>query len=77
MGRPLHIDGRAGGSAHQAARFGRRLAKLAGIRLEFWDERLTSWEARELLGGSRREPGATDRLAAVLLLESYLAAHRP
>ncbi len=73
VGKPLHMDGTESPSSVRAARFGRRLARHSGVRVEMRDERLTSWQAGDLLGPGRRERGATDRLAAVLLLESYLA----
>ncbi len=74
VGQPLHIDGAPSRSSDQAARFGRRLAKSAGVRVEMHDERLTSWESRQGSRSRPRKPGEIDRRAAVLLLESYLAA---
>ncbi len=77
VGKPLHIDGAASRSSDQATRFARRLAKHAGIRVEMRDERLTSWESRQRLGPRSRGRGDTDRMAAVLLLEGYLAESHP
>ena len=74
VGRPLHWDGSESPSSVQAERFGRRLAGRAGVELEMWDERLTSWEAEERLGRAARKKGATDRMAAIVLLESFLAS---
>ncbi len=76
VGKPLHWDGSESRSSGQAMRFARRLAKHANVDIKLWDERLTSWEAENLLGRSSRVAGATDRMAAVLLLESYLAAKK-
>lgn len=76
VGKPLHMDGTPSRSSDQALRFARRLAKHAGVRVEMRDERLTSWEARQRLGDRPRARGETDRLAAVLLLEGYLADAR-
>lgn len=76
VGNPLHMDGHESRSSRQAVRFARRLAKFADVDLELWDERLTSWEAEQMTKQSSINLGATDRLAAVLLLESYLAANR-
>ncbi len=73
VGMPLHMDGTASRSSDQATRFGRRLAKHAGVSVEMRDERLTSWEARQGAEALPRAPGETDRRAAVLLLEGYLA----
>ena len=74
VGKPLNLDGSESRSSHQAVRFARRLAKHAGVEVRMWDERLTSWEAENILGPHAKGPGAVDRVAAVLLLESFLAA---
>jgi putative Holliday junction resolvase len=74
VGNPLHLNGAESGSSSQAARFAFQLGRHAGIPVEMWDERLTSWEAETILGTRQKDPGEIDRLAAVLLLESYLAA---
>ena len=74
VGNPLHLNGAKSGSSSQAARFAFQLGRHAGIPVEMWDECLTSWEAESILGTRQKDPGEIDRLAAVLLLESYLAA---
>lgn len=74
VGDPLHLNGAKSGSASQAARFAFQLGRHAGVPVEMWDERLTSWEAQNFLGTRPKDPGEIDRLAAVILLESYLAA---
>lgn len=76
VGLPLNMDGTESRSSNLATRFARRLAKHAGVRVEMRDERLTSWEARQVSGGLSRDRGATDRVAAALLLEGYLAETR-
>ena len=73
VGKPVHWDGSESRSSRQAAQFARRLAKHAAVNVQLWDERLTSWEAENLLGRTRNVVGATDRMAAILLLESFLA----
>ena len=74
VGNPLHLDGSKSGSSGRAARFAFQLERHAGVPVEMWDERLTSWEAKNLLGAQPKDPGEIDRLSAVILLESYLAA---
>ncbi len=49
VGHPLHLDGRAGEMAEEAARFAARIQKAMGIPVELVDERLTSWEAAQTL----------------------------
>ncbi|MDA0205087.1 MAG: Holliday junction resolvase RuvX [Acidobacteria bacterium] len=74
VGAPLHMDGRVSPSSSQAEQLGRTLAKRCGIELVLWDERLTSVAAEEILAerGGKRKPGDVDRVAAALILQSYL-----
>lgn len=78
VGRPLHMSGSESRQSEYTREFAERLSKNLGLPVVYWDERLTSAEAERAL----RESGATleqrkrsvDRMAAVLLLESYLAS---
>jgi putative Holliday junction resolvase len=80
VGRPLHMSGSESRQSEYTREFAQRLQQHLGLSLIYWDERLTSAEAERML----REAGASleqkkksvDRLAAVLLLESYLEHHR-
>ena len=76
MGYPLHMSGKEGRQAEYARDFGERLAAASGVSLKFWDERLTTVEAERVLRESgisiRKRAAAVDRLAAVILLKSYL-----
>lgn len=77
MGLPRNMDGSEGPQAQAARAFGQRLAKN-GLRVEFQDERLTSWEAAEQIGprrGRERRSGELDSAAARLILQEYLDAH--
>ena len=81
MGNPLHMSGREGRQAEYARDFGERLRAASGIRVEFWDERLTTVAAQRVLRESgisiEKRAKAVDRLAAVILLESYLDSRNP
>jgi putative Holliday junction resolvase len=81
MGNPLHMSGREGRQAEYARDFGERLRAASGIPVEFWDERLTTVEAQRVLRESgisiEKRAKAVDRLAAVILLESYLDSRNP
>lgn len=76
IGLPLHLNGREGSQAAGAREFGRRLERRTGLPVVYWDERFTSVEAGRVLRASgisiRKRAQAVDRLAAVILLESYL-----
>jgi putative Holliday junction resolvase len=78
VGLPLNMDGTRGPQAQRAAAFAARLAEALGLPVDLWDERLTSREVgRTLLAAdlsrSRRRQ-VTDKLAAQVLLQSYLDA---
>jgi putative holliday junction resolvase len=81
MGNPLHMNGREGRQAEYARDFGERLRAASGIPVEFWDERLTTVAAQRVLRESgisiEKRARAVDRLAAVILLESYLDSRNP
>ncbi len=79
IGRPLHMSGSESRQSQYTADFAQRLERDLKLPVIFWDERLTSVEAERLLrtaGASlEHRKKAVDKLAAVLLLESYMA-HR-
>jgi putative Holliday junction resolvase len=73
----------SGTESRQAAytrEFAERLRTETGLPIVYWDERLTTVEAERVLREARatldQRKKAVDRLAAVLLLESYLDARR-
>jgi putative Holliday junction resolvase len=79
VGLPLNMDGSEGSSARAARTFGAQLATHLHLPVDYTDERLTSFEARERLsnqGGKRRRKTAVDAVAATIILEEWLAAHR-
>lgn len=80
IGKPLHMSGRESRQSEYTDEFARRLSEHVGLPVVFWDERLTSAEAERLLreGGATLEQRkkAVDRMAAILLLESYLENRR-
>jgi putative holliday junction resolvase len=81
MGNPLHMSGREGRQTEYARDFGERLGAASGIPVKFWDERLTTVAAERVLRESgisiEKRAKAVDRLAAVILLESYLDSGNP
>jgi len=76
MGNPLHMSGHEGRQVEYTREFADRLAERTGLEIRFWDERLTTVEAERVLRSSgisiEKRARAVDRLAAVILLESYL-----
>lgn len=49
VGLPLRLDGAAGEMAEEAKRFAERVRKQIGLPVEMVDERLTSWQAEQVL----------------------------
>ncbi|HWF47871.1 MAG TPA: Holliday junction resolvase RuvX [Bryobacteraceae bacterium] len=76
VGKPLHMSGDESRQSEYTREFAERLGNHLGLPVVFWDERLTSAEAERLLRDSgaslSQRKKAVDRMAAVLLLESYL-----
>jgi putative Holliday junction resolvase len=76
IGKPLHMSGQNSRQSEYTVEFAERLRQKSGLPIVYWDERLTTVEAERVLraGGATLEQRkkAVDRLAAVLLLESYL-----
>ncbi len=73
------MDGSEGPSARGARSFGAKLGDHLQLKVEYCDERLTSFEARERLsgeGGLRRRKAAIDAVAATIILEEWLATRR-
>lgn len=80
VGLPLGLDGREGASARRARRFSERLGELTGLPIVLWDERMTTVAAQRALGEAgvraREQKTMIDRVAAALMLQSYLDAKR-
>jgi len=76
IGYPLNMNGEPGPQAEWVRQYSALLECKAKLPVKLWDERLTSAEASRLLRDSSARPerksGTVDRMAAVLLLQSYL-----
>ena len=76
VGHPVHLDGTESEMAAEAARFAGRIEKELGLPVELADERLSSWEAGQVLaeaGKKKRVGNAVDHVAAAVILRDYLA----
>lgn len=77
VGNPLNMSGSKGSASEQAEIFADSLSSKTGLPVEMLDERLTSGSAEKTLiaGGASRKKRrkVKDKLAAVLILEQYLA----
>jgi putative Holliday junction resolvase len=76
IGLPLLMDGTEGTQARRVREFAETLTRTVSAPVEFVDERLTTREAEEVLFQSgaknQRRKGASDRIAAALILRSYM-----
>lgn len=75
-GLPKNMNGTLGPSGEAVKAYAAKLQKATGIDLDFWDERLTTVAAeRTLLEADvsrKKRKKVIDKLAAVLILQSYL-----
>ncbi len=80
MGLPYSMDGSLGFQARQVQKFTAKLAKALKLPVEYVDERLTSYQAEQLLIAEKRSPSRhkalIDRKAAALILQQWLDARR-
>ena len=76
VGNPVNMNGSEGPRARQAALFARTFANRCGLPVALWDERLTTRQAQRVLResgvGLEKRTKAIDRMAAVLILQSYM-----
>lgn len=80
MGLPYNMDGTLGYQAKHVQKFAHSASKQLGMILEFVDERLTSFEAEEMMKdqgiSARNNKGLVDRKAAALILQQWLSLKR-
>ena len=78
VGYPLHMSGEAGAQSLKMKEFADEVHRRFGLPVHLWDERLTSAQANRLLRETemsiRRRAQVVDRLAAVLILQSFMEA---
>lgn len=80
VGLPIGMNGSEGAAAEAARRFAARVAEATGLAVALLDERLTTVAAERVLleAGLRRDRrrAVRDRVAAAVLLQSYLDGAR-
>ncbi|MBI1740345.1 MAG: Holliday junction resolvase RuvX [Acidobacteriales bacterium] len=80
VGLPLRLSGAEGTQSEKMRRFADDLHDHFGVTVHLWDERWTSTEANRLLRETElsieKRAKAVDRMAAVLILQSWLEAHQ-
>lgn len=80
VGLPRNMDGSLGPQAQKVQAFAASVGAAARVPVRFWDERLTTVEAEQILSERnvpwQRRKGLVDQVAAVLILQEYLD-HQP
>jgi putative Holliday junction resolvase len=80
VGLPYSMDGSLGFQARQVQKFTKRLSQALQLPVEYVDERLTSFQAEQMLIAENRSPsrnkGLIDRKAAAVILQQWLDARR-
>ncbi len=81
LGFPLQLDGREGPAVQAMRAFEAKLEAGISVPIVLWDERMTTKAAEDLLIAAdvsrKKRKGAVDRVAAAILLQSYLEAQAP
>jgi putative Holliday junction resolvase len=77
IGLPLNMNGTESEQTEKTRTFADMVREKLKLPVVFWDERLTSWEAQELLkekSGGKQDKSEIDKLSACLILQGYLAS---
>jgi putative Holliday junction resolvase len=76
LGDPRHMSGAVSEQAEYTREFAKELERKTCLPVILRDERLTSWEAAEILrergASAPGQRGAIDQMSAVILLQGYL-----
>ncbi len=81
LGYPKNMDNSVGEQAEKTEEFAKELQRRTGLNVILWDERLTSVSANRVLDegevkGRKERKKVIDKLAAAIILESYLGSIR-
>jgi len=74
VGLPLNMDGSEGLQARKVRNYIRKLQQQLSSPIIFWDERLSSFVADQIIRQNKRRRGSkhNDDIAAAAILQSYL-----
>jgi putative holliday junction resolvase len=76
VGLPVRMGGEDSAQTKRTREFAEELRIALSLPVHLADERLTSWEANQMLDSEKltriERKGKVDKIAAVLILESYL-----
>jgi len=79
VGLPLRLSGSASAQTEKVTAFAEELRTRFQLPVHLWDERLTSVEANRLMRDAdasiEQRAASVDRMAATLILQSFMDAH--
>ncbi len=80
VGLPYSMDGSLGFQARHVQKFTKRITAILKLPVEYVDERLTSYQAEQMMIAQKLSPsrnkGLIDRKAAALILQQWLDIRR-
>ena len=80
VGLPVHMSGDESQASYQARKFGSWLGELTGLPVTFFDERLSTSLANQILAESsiskKRNKAKLDKVAAQIILAAFLESNR-
>ena len=81
LGLPLNMDGSEGELCRLSRAYGKQINERFSISVEFFDERLSSIQVERMLIDEAdisraKRTGAKDKLAACIILQAYMDAHK-
>jgi len=78
VGFPKNMNGSIGERGERTQEFAKLLEEQSRLHVKLWDERLTSSAAHNVLAeaniSGKNRKGAVDKIAAVMILQSYMAS---
>ena len=79
VGLPLNMDGTESEKSIKIREFGAILAQETSLPIVFWDERLTTIQAKRVINEMGKKTAGKkhiiDRISATLILQDYLKTH--
>lgn len=76
VGLPKNMDGTIGPQAQMSLDFGAFLEERTGMKVEFWDERLTTRASHRIMleadFSRKKRKSLVDKIAATFILQGYL-----
>ena len=74
VGKPMNMDGTESDIMKRVDNFFKKLEKISNIECKYIDERLTTFEAKDILGGSK--VAEVDAHAAKILIDNWFERRR-